>query len=51
MGKSERLINTYAAGVYPGSYGLQLAGMTATGAAARQSGVAAYPHMLKRLRD
>lgn len=50
-GKSERLIHTYAAGVYPGAYGLQLAGMTTSGDAARQSGVAPYPHMLKWLRD
>lgn len=50
-GKSERLIRTYTLGVYPGSYGLQLAGMTASGEAARQMGVAPYPHMLKWLRD
>jgi hypothetical protein len=29
-GKSERLIYTYMAGVYPGSYGLQVVGLTVT---------------------
>lgn len=50
-GKSEGLLFTYGLGVYPGAYGLQLAGMTATGEAARQLGVAPYPHMLKWVRD
>lgn len=50
-GKSERLIYTYTAGVYPGAYGLQLAGMTAMGETARHLAVAPYPHMLKWVRD
>lgn len=50
-GKSEGLLFTYGMGVYPGAYGLQLAGMTATGDLARRMGVAPYPHMLKWVRD
>lgn len=50
-GKSEGLILTYSLGVYPGAYGLQAAGMTATGEDARERGVAPYPHMLKWVRD
>jgi hypothetical protein len=50
-GKSAGLIFTYTAGVYPGAYGLQTLGMTATGEAARELRVPTYPHMLKWLRD
>lgn len=50
-GKSEGLLFTYGVGVYPGAYGLQQFGMTATGAAAREMGVAPYPNMLKWIRD
>lgn len=50
-GKSEGLIFTFSLGVYPGSYGLQCAGMTATGDLARQLKVEPYPHMLKWLQD
>jgi hypothetical protein len=50
-GKSKGLLFTYGVGVYPGAYGLQEIGMTATAPLARQLGVAPYPHMLKWLRD
>lgn len=50
-GKSAGLIFTYGAGVYPGAWGLQQAGMTAVGERARELGVEPYPHMLKWLRD
>jgi hypothetical protein len=50
QGKSEGLLFTFGAGVYPGAYGLQQAGMTATGAAAREMGVAPYPNMLRWVR-
>lgn len=50
-GKSEGLLFTYGAGVYPGAFGLQSIGMTAVGASARELEVDAYPHMLKWLRD
>jgi len=50
-GKSAGLILTFTMGVYPGAYGLQTLGLTATGQTARQLQVAPYPHMLKWLRD
>lgn len=50
-GKSQGLLFTYGSGVYPGAHGLQEAGMTAAGNAARELGVAPYPHMLKWVRD
>lgn len=50
-GMSKGLLFTYGVGVYPGAYGLQEIGMTATSPLARELGVAAYPHMLKWLRD
>jgi hypothetical protein len=50
-GKSKGLIFTYGAGVYPGAYGLQELGMTVGREMARRLGVAAYPHMLKWVRD
>ncbi|HEX8722923.1 MAG TPA: hypothetical protein VF736_20055 [Pyrinomonadaceae bacterium] len=50
-GKSQGLLFTFGVGVYPGAYGLQQAGMTASPAEARELGVAPYPHMLKWLRD
>lgn len=50
-GKSEGLIFTYTLGVYPGAYGLQSLGMTASGEEARRLNVAPYPHMLKWMRD
>jgi hypothetical protein len=50
-GKSDGLIFTYGAGVYPGAWGLQQAGMAASGEAARALGVEPYPHMLRWLRD
>jgi hypothetical protein len=50
-GKSAGLIFTYTSGVYPGAYGLQLAGMTATGEVARTLSIAPYPNMIKWLRD
>ena len=51
QGKSEQLIFSYGMGCYPGANGLEAARMTATGTAARESGVAPYPNMLKWLRD
>jgi hypothetical protein len=50
-GMSKGLLFTYGVGVYPGSYGLQEIGMTATRPLALQLKVAAYPDMLKWLRD
>lgn len=50
-GKSEGLLFTYGAGVYPGAFGLSGLGMTMVGAAAQESGIAQYPHMVKWLRD
>jgi len=50
-GKSEGLLFTYGAGVYPGAYGLHQMGMTATRDASREMGVAPYPNMLKWVRD
>lgn len=50
-GQSEGLIFTYGAGVYPGAYGLQELGMTAGREMAGRFGVAAYPHMLKWMRE
>lgn len=50
-GKSEGLIFTYGAGVYPGAAGLQELGMTAGPALATKLDVAPYPHMLRWLRE
>lgn len=50
-GKSAGLVMTYAMGVYPGCKGLVDAGLTLAGEAARQAGVAPYPHMLRWLRE
>ena len=50
-GKSEGLLFTYQAGVYLGAFGLEQAGMTATGKLARELNVAPYPSMLKWLKD
>lgn len=49
-GKSAGLVLTYGAGVYPGCKGLADAGMTRIGDAAREHGVAPYPHMIRWLR-
>ena len=49
--KSQSLLFTFAAGVYPGSFGLSKLDMTMVGTAAREADVAPYPHMLKWLRD
>jgi hypothetical protein len=49
-GASQRLAFTYANGVYPGAAGLEAAGMTLCGEAARVRGVPAYPHMIRWLR-
>lgn len=48
---SDRLIATFAAGVYPGAYGLALAGMTAVGPDARDRGAVVYPKMAQWLRS
>ncbi|MEP6636063.1 MAG: hypothetical protein ABJB97_05005 [Acidobacteriota bacterium] len=50
-GKSEGLMFTYGAGVYPGASSLQEIGITATGDMARRLRVTPYPHMLKWVRD
>ena len=50
-GKSAGLVFMFNVGVYPGASGLQEAGMTVAGEAARRLNVPAYPHMLKWLRD
>jgi hypothetical protein len=50
-GKSEGLLRTFAAGVYPGVHLLETAGMTATGPRAAALGVEPFPHMLRWLRD
>jgi hypothetical protein len=49
-GRSDRLLRTFAFGVYPGANLLEEAGMTVTGARAEALGVAPYPHMLRWLR-
>lgn len=51
QGRSQGLLFTFGAGVYPGLNGLQELGMTAANDLARQLGVAPYPHMLKWVRD
>ena len=50
-GNSESLLLSFSLGVYIGINTLEAAGMTATGANARQLGVEPYPQMLKWLRD
>ncbi|PZO10615.1 MAG: hypothetical protein DCF27_02655 [Lysobacteraceae bacterium] len=50
-GKSQALIATYGAGVYPGCRGLSEAGMALIGEAARLRGLPPYPHMLRWLRE
>ncbi|MEP7211559.1 MAG: hypothetical protein ABI791_00680 [Acidobacteriota bacterium] len=50
-GKSEGLLFTYGAGVYPGAFGLSRLGMTMVGAAAGEAAIAQYPHMTKWLRN
>ncbi len=49
-GRSQGLLCTYGAGVYPGAFGLQQAGMIVAGDA-DELGVAPYPNMLKWMRD
>lgn len=50
-GHAQALAFSYSMGVYPGAAGLAETGLTAIGESARQNGVAAYPHMLRWLRD
>ncbi len=50
-GRSEGILATFAAGVYPGVHLLEAAGMTATGPRAEALGVPPYPHMIRWLRD
>ena len=50
-GASDRLIATFAAGVYLGAYGLARADMTAVGPDARDRGAAVYPKMAQWLRS
>ena len=49
-GRSDGILTTFAAGVYPGANLLEEAGMTATGPRAAALGVAPYPHMIEWLR-
>jgi hypothetical protein len=49
-GQSTGLAFTYSLGVYPGAFGLELAGLTATPATAASLRVPPYPHMLHWLR-
>lgn len=49
-GRSQSLILTYSAGVYPGVAGLEHAGMTATGRRAVELGARPFPHMSRWLR-
>jgi hypothetical protein len=50
-GKGQRLAFTYAAGCYPGAAGLITGGLALSAAAARDSGMQAYPHMQRWLRE
>ena len=50
-GKSSSLITAYSCGVYLGSYGLTLAGMTLVGIDATSASTLPYPHMSQWLRD
>lgn len=50
-GHSPGLITTYSRGVYPGAFGLAMAGMTLVGEEARRAGVAPYPRMTRWLRE
>lgn len=49
-GSSRGLAFTFSHGVYPGAAGLEAAGMTVCGVAARARGVSPYPHMIRWLR-
>ncbi len=49
-GRSQSLILTYSAGVYPGVAGLERAGMTVTGVRAVEQGMRAFPCMQRWLR-
>jgi hypothetical protein len=50
-GRSEGILATFAAGVYPGVHLLEASRMTATGPRAAALGVPPYPHMIRWLRD
>jgi hypothetical protein len=50
-GRAPRILNTFAAGVYPGANLLEEAGMTVTGPRAEALGVPPYPHMTCWLRQ
>ncbi len=49
-GRSEGILATFAAGVYPGVHLLEAAGMTATGPRGEALEVQPYPHMIRWLR-
>lgn len=49
-GRSQNLIFTFSAGVYPGVGGLERVGLTVTGARAVAEGIPPFPHMLRWLR-
>jgi hypothetical protein len=49
-GRSQGILRTFGAGVYPGANLLEEAGMTATGPRAEALGVRPYPHMVDWLR-
>jgi hypothetical protein len=50
-GRSDSILATFSAGVYPGVRLLEAAGMTASPRRAETLGVPPYPHMLRWLRD
>lgn len=50
-GVSDQLIATFAAGVYPGAFGLAQSGMTTLGIEARNDGASVYPEMSRWLRS
>ena len=50
-GRSESLIATYGAGVYPGCMGLSRAGMTLLAPQAAEKGAKPYPDMVRWLRE
>ena len=50
-GRSESLVTTYGAGVYPGCMGLSQAGMTLLAPQAAEKGAKPYPDMVRWLRE
>jgi hypothetical protein len=50
-GRSQSLLLTFGAGVFPGVGGLKAIGMTVLAEEAERTGVKPYPHMMKWVRD